>query len=643
ELVKHHNFRIGVVMGGTNRAEEARNLAKGCTILIATPGRLLDHLQNTEHFLYKNLACLILDEADRILDVGFEEEMKQILRLLPKKRQSMLFTATLNDRTRALAKEALRTECLRVGVDDKELAATVDSLEQGVRCLPAERRFSVLYTFLKKNRKRKVMVFMSSCLEVKFYYELLNYIDLPVMAIHGKQKQAKRTQTFFQFGSAESATLLCTDVAARGLDIRGLTGLSSTIRPTIPRSTFTELVARTRRASGRALLMLRDHELSFLVYLRAAKVRVTSTSSAGRSDIQTQLEKLVEKNYYLCRSAQEAYKGFVRAYASHALKKCFAVERLDLKAAAKNFGLAVPPLVDLDVRASGKASARRRVHGGATGPGAAIKFKKSGQRKAQNNKSDPRERRLKAIYDALDAGNNKKAIQEAEKVLRKEAGDSLCAKALRALALLRYGRLDEATAAASEVERVDTSEESVLQAMTYFYKESHRLDLIAAMYERAVQQQPKSEDLLTSLFMAHVRVLDHKKQQLTAAKLHRLAPSKNPYYFWSVMSVLMQATECGGELASKMLLPLAAKMAEAFRDRMNAEAEVQLYLMVLEMQERFEDCLATLDGPLSSLLSPQSTEMTRQQRMGYLEKLGRKQELADARWEDLTTEPNDWA
>uniref|UniRef100_A0A1I8J890 Nuclear pore complex protein n=1 Tax=Macrostomum lignano TaxID=282301 RepID=A0A1I8J890_9PLAT len=73
------------------------------------------------------------------------------------------------------------------------------------------------------------------------------------------------------------------------------------------------------------------------------------------------------------------------------------------------------------------------------------------------------------------------------------------------------------------------------------------------------------------------------------------------------------------------------------------DPQVQLYLMVLEMQERFEDCLATLDGPLSSLLSPQSTEMTRQQRMGYLEKLGRKQELADARWEDLTTEPNDWA
>uniref|UniRef100_A0A1I8J6L5 N-terminal acetyltransferase B complex subunit NAA25 homolog n=1 Tax=Macrostomum lignano TaxID=282301 RepID=A0A1I8J6L5_9PLAT len=173
---------------------------------------------------------------------------------------------------------------------------------------------------------------------------------------------------------------------------------------------------------------------------------------------------------------------------------------------------------------------------------------------------------------------------------------------------------------------------AVLQAMTYFYKESHRLDLIAAMYERPSSSSAKSEDLLTSLFMAHVRVLDHKKQQLTAAKLHRLAPSKNPYYFWSVMSVLMQATECGGELASKMLLPLAAKMAEAFRDRMNAEAEVQLYLMVLEMQERFEDCLATLDGPLSSF-----------NEMGYLEKLGRKQELADARWEDLTTEPNDWA
>ena len=91
ELMKHHCHTYGLIMGGANRQTEAGKLVKGVNILVATPGRLLDHLQNTKDFLYKNLQCLIIDEADRILDVGFEEEMKRIIKLLPKKRQTMLF------------------------------------------------------------------------------------------------------------------------------------------------------------------------------------------------------------------------------------------------------------------------------------------------------------------------------------------------------------------------------------------------------------------------------------------------------------------------------------------------------------------------------------------------------------------------
>ena len=83
ELLKHHCHTYGLIMGGTNRQEEARKLTKGVNIMVATPGRLLDHLQNTPDFMYKNLQCLIIDEADRILDIGFEEEMKQIVKLLP--------------------------------------------------------------------------------------------------------------------------------------------------------------------------------------------------------------------------------------------------------------------------------------------------------------------------------------------------------------------------------------------------------------------------------------------------------------------------------------------------------------------------------------------------------------------------------
>ncbi|VDO57966.1 unnamed protein product, partial [Onchocerca flexuosa] len=93
-LEKHSALTHGLIMGGANRQTEAQKLAKGVSFLVATPGRLLDHLQNTDDFTVKNLKCLIIDEADRILDIGFEIEMQQILRLLPKKRQTMFFSAT---------------------------------------------------------------------------------------------------------------------------------------------------------------------------------------------------------------------------------------------------------------------------------------------------------------------------------------------------------------------------------------------------------------------------------------------------------------------------------------------------------------------------------------------------------------------
>lgn len=85
ELLKHHYHTYGLVMGGASRTAEAQKLEKGINVLVATPGRLLDHLQNTNNFMVKNLQCLIIDEADRILSIGFEEEMKKIIRLLPSK------------------------------------------------------------------------------------------------------------------------------------------------------------------------------------------------------------------------------------------------------------------------------------------------------------------------------------------------------------------------------------------------------------------------------------------------------------------------------------------------------------------------------------------------------------------------------
>jgi len=378
ELLKHHYHTYGLIMGGANRNSEAQKLAKGINILVATPGRLLDHLQNTKDFLYKNLQCLIIDEADRILDVGFEEEMKKIVRLLPKKRQTMLFSATTTKKTEDLVAVALKKEPIYIGIEEKNKGsmATVAGLEQGYVVCPSEKRFLLLFTFLKKNRNKKVMVFFSSCMSVKFHHELLNYIDLPVMCIHGKQKQTKRTTTFFQYCSADSGILLCTDVAARGLDIPDVDWIVQYDPPDDPKE-YIHRVGRTARGEGgkgHALMILRPEELGFLRYLKQANVPLNEFefSWSKVSNIQPQLEKLISKNYFLNISAKEAYKAYVRAYESHSLKHIYDVQNLCLKSVGNSFGFVVPPHIDLGVAASKKARPRKK-EGGRDGKG----FKKT--------------------------------------------------------------------------------------------------------------------------------------------------------------------------------------------------------------------------------------------------------------------------
>lgn len=221
ELMAHHSQTYGIVMGGANRKAEAEKLSKGVNLIIATPGRLLDHLQNTPGFVFKNVKALIIDEADRILEVGFEDEMRQIIKILPKEeRQTMLFSATQTTKVEDLARISLKAGPLYVNVDHRKEHSTVEGLEQGYVVCDSDLRFRLLFTFLKRHPKKKIIVFFSSCNCVKYFAELLNYIDLPVLDLHGKQKQQKRTNTFFEFCNAKQGTLICTDVAARGLDVR---------------------------------------------------------------------------------------------------------------------------------------------------------------------------------------------------------------------------------------------------------------------------------------------------------------------------------------------------------------------------------------------------------------------------------------
>ncbi|KAM4852530.1 LOW QUALITY PROTEIN: ATP-dependent RNA helicase DDX18-like, partial [Thomomys bottae] len=377
ELMTHHVHTYGLIMGGSNRSAEAQKLCSGINVIVATPGRLLDHIQNTPGFMYKNLQCLVIDETDRILDVGFEEELKQIIKLLPVCRQTMLFSAAQTRKVEDLARISLKKEPLYVGVDDDKATATVDGLERSYVVCPSEKRFLLLFTFLKKNRKKKVMVFFSSCKSVKYHCELLNYIDLPVLAIHGRQKQNKRTTTFFQFCNADSGILLWIE----GLDIPEVDWIVQYDPPDDPKK-YIHRVGRTARGltgTGHALLILLPEELGFLRCLRQSKVPLNKFdfSWSKISDIQSQLEKLIEKNYFLHKSAQEAYKSYIHlAYDSHSLKQIFDVNNLNLPQVALSFGFKVPPFVDLNMN-SNEGKLKKRGGGGGFGYQKTKKVEKS--------------------------------------------------------------------------------------------------------------------------------------------------------------------------------------------------------------------------------------------------------------------------
>lgn len=347
-----HSQTFGLIMGGANRKTEAERLAKGVNIIVCTPGRLLDHLQNTKGFRYSNLLALVMDEADRILEQGFEDDLRAILKCLPKERQTMLFSATQTKRVEDLVRLSINAEnSVFCEVESETTLATAAGLEQGYVTCPSEKRFLLLFTFLKKNRKKKIMVFFSSCNSVKFHAELLNYIDVPVMDIHGRQKQVKRTTTFFQFCKNDHGTLLCTDVAARGLDIPKVDWIIQFDPPDDPKE-YIHRVGRTARGatgSGRALLFLIPEETGFLRYLKAAKVTLNEYEFPTNkvANVQSQLHRLIESNYYLNKAARDAYRSYLLAYASHAHRDIFNVHELDLQAVGAAFGFTTPPRVDL--------------------------------------------------------------------------------------------------------------------------------------------------------------------------------------------------------------------------------------------------------------------------------------------------------
>ncbi|EFJ15859.1 hypothetical protein SELMODRAFT_234167 [Selaginella moellendorffii] len=333
KLMSAHSQTHMVITGGLNRKVEAVKLKAGVNLLVATPGRLLDHLRSTAGWIYHNLKYLVIDEADRLLDIGIQSDrLCSFLRLYQRRRAlvKQLANLSLKDPT-------------YIGVESIE-QSTVQGLEQGYWVVPLEKRLLLLISSLYRSKKKKVMVFFSSCNSVKFHFELFCHIGLECLSIHGKQKQSTRTSAFTEFCAAENGLLLCTDVAARGLDIPAVDWIIQYDPPPDPKE-YIHRVGRTARgegARGRALLFLLPQELLFTSDLKRSRVPIKLWPSSKPLNIQTFLETQILKIQGMQRLAADAFKSYLRSYQAHTA--AFDIHKLDLQALAASFCLkSIPP------------------------------------------------------------------------------------------------------------------------------------------------------------------------------------------------------------------------------------------------------------------------------------------------------------
>ena len=344
----------GLIIGGGYRKKESKQLIKGINLLIATPGRLLDHLNSTEGFSCNNLCMLIIDEADMILKNGFEDELKEILNKIPKERQTLLFSATLNQKVENLNTLSL-TNPVYIKIQSKlNQSPTLSNLEQGFIKLSGDIKFLFLYTFIKKNKSKKIMIFFNSCKEVEFYNDLLNYVGIKVKSIHGDLKQSIREEIYKNFFDIEKGILLCTDIAQRGLDFPQVDWIINYDLPLSPNE-YLHRVGRTARGPnsfGKSLLILMDNEMDMLKRLKDRNIilKEYEFDKSKIIDIQDKFETLINSNPAFENLAQDAYKSYIFSYMYSKINNVDNlenIEKLDKEKVVKSFGLRKVPFIKI--------------------------------------------------------------------------------------------------------------------------------------------------------------------------------------------------------------------------------------------------------------------------------------------------------
>ncbi|XP_027941706.1 DEAD-box ATP-dependent RNA helicase 32 [Vigna unguiculata] len=349
DVGKHHNFSAGLLIGGRKDVEMEKERVNELNILICTPGRLLQHMDETPNFDCSQMQVLVLDEADRILDSGFKKELNAIISQLPKRRQTLLFSATQTKSIQDLARLSLK-DPEYLSVHEESVTATPSLLKQIVMVVPLEQKLDMLWSFIKSHLQSKILVFLSSCKQVKFVFEAFKKLHpgIPLKCLHGRMKQERRMAIYSEFCEKRSV-LFSTDVAARGLDFNK--AVDWVVQVDCPENvaSYIHRVGRTARykSDGKSVLFLLPSEMQMLEKLKAAKVPVhfTKPRQERLQPVSTLLASLLVKYPDLQHRAQRAFITYMRSIHLQKDKDIFDVMKLPVNEYSASLGLPMTPKI----------------------------------------------------------------------------------------------------------------------------------------------------------------------------------------------------------------------------------------------------------------------------------------------------------
>lgn len=254
---KYLDIKDTVIFGGVNQSSQVRKINAGVDILVATPGRLLD-LSNQKHVDLKNVKYFVLDEADRMLDMGMIHDVKKIISRLPKERQNLLFSATMPKEVMKLVNSILKNP---VKVEVQPVSSTVEIISQGVYHVPKKNKKSLLIHLLKDESIKSVIVFSRTKHGANKIAKELEKAGITAAAIHGNKSQNQRQLALNNFKEGSIRVLVATDIAARGIDIDELSHVINYDLPDVA-ETYVHRIGRTGRAgaSGVAITFCDEEE-----------------------------------------------------------------------------------------------------------------------------------------------------------------------------------------------------------------------------------------------------------------------------------------------------------------------------------------------------------------------------------------------